>query len=53
MKIGQCFLKLQRKMSGMFFLRHTVDALLNRKMHKNPFTTRVLRFPSWTEEAYF
>jgi len=26
MKIRQCFLKLQRKMSGMFFLRHTVES---------------------------
>jgi len=24
MKIQQCFLELQLKMSGMFFLRHTV-----------------------------
>jgi len=27
MKIRQCFLKLQLKMSGMFILRHTVDAI--------------------------
>ena len=40
MKIQQCFLELQLKMSGMFFLRHTVYirdrisvTITNRKSH--------------------
>jgi len=28
MKIRQCFLELQLKMSGMFFLRHTVHTVI-------------------------
>ena len=28
MKIRQCFLELQLKMSGMFFLRHTVFVVI-------------------------
>jgi len=31
MKIRQCFLELQLKMLGMFFLRHTVQANIDWK----------------------